>query len=193
MTEITEKKALREEYLLRRKEQPLSEGVRLSSFIEERLFALPEFTSAKRLALYASFDGEVATEGILDHAIGRGKEVFYPKADKDRKHLCFLNVMCKTDLTPGLFKIDEPDGDPDRSEAEVDTLDLIIVPGIVFDRGGMRVGYGKGFYDRVLNEAKAPKVGLAFDFQVLDSGEIPKEEHDVIVDILLTESGVWRF
>ena len=68
------------------------------------------------------------------------------------------------------------------------TFDLMAVPGVVFDENGGRIGYGKGYYDRILSEARCRVVALAFDFQVLT--EVPSEEHDMTVDALVTETRI---
>ena len=84
----------------------------------------------------------------------------------------------------GAFQIEEPTGD---DTADIAEIELIIVPGIAYDRKGNRIGRGKGYYDRLLTATKATKIGVGYDFQFIDD-EIPSEPHDVWVDVVITES-----
>ncbi len=84
----------------------------------------------------------------------------------------------------GAFHIEEPTGD---DTADISQIELVVVPAVAYDRRGNRVGRGKGYYDRLLAETNATKVGVGYDFQLLDE-EIPAEPHDVAVDIVITES-----
>jgi len=75
----------------------------------------------------------------------------------------------------------------------IEEIDLVIVPGVVFDKNLNRIGFGKGYYDKILNRLKpsAKKVALAHDFQVLE--DIPAEEHDVKMDMIITEKNIYPF
>lgn len=165
---------------------------RLSAMIERRLLALPEYVSAKRLALYSSFENEVSTTDIFHASLSAGKEVFFPKSDAKRRELSFFRVDSHAELAPGLYEIKEPRGEGHNYKGEVASFDLVVVPGICFDLAGARIGYGKGFYDRVLEGAGSLIVALAYDFQLIGES-IPTEAHDVPVDIVVTESRVVRF
>ncbi|MBE9532065.1 MAG: 5-formyltetrahydrofolate cyclo-ligase [Proteobacteria bacterium] len=182
------KKNLREEYLLKRSLMPLYDAVKFSQLIEDYLLSLPEFLSAGSVALYAGVQGEVLTDRILLAALTQGKEVYYPKSDVDSLH--FYKVEAKGDLSPGRYSIPEPSGEGRR--VELKELDLIIVPGIAFDRTGSRLGFGKGYYDKELTGVSSPKIALAFHMQVTRD-VLPVEKHDVRMDILITERGVERF
>ena len=152
--------------------------------------ALPEFVAARRIALYSSFNSEVRTDMIFSQALLEKKEVFFPRADDERRHLRFIRVLAASELRPGLYDIDEP---PHHGEeASVDTMDIVVMPCVALDRFGSRVGYGKGFYDRVLERATAFKVALAYGCQITDR-KIPVEPHDVSVDAVVTESAIVRF
>ena len=84
----------------------------------------------------------------------------------------------------GAFQIEEPQGD---DVADISQIEMVVVPAVAYDRRGNRVGRGKGYYDRLLSSTRAAKVGVGFDFQLLDE-EIPSEPHDVAVDMVITES-----
>jgi 5-formyltetrahydrofolate cyclo-ligase len=86
-------------------------------------------------------------------------------------------------LALGAFQIEEPQGD---DTVDIAKIEMIVVPAIAYDRRGNRVGRGKGYYDRLLASTKATKVGVGYDFQLLDE-EIPAEPHDVAVDMVITD------
>ncbi len=129
--------------------------------------------------------GEVETGEILRHALSIGKGVCVPVSGED------LSLkLSKTDgeFTRGLYGIKEP-AHPDF--VDFSFPDLILVPGLAFSEKGDRLGFGKGYYDRFLSEAKGLKVGLCYGFQIVPS--LPSEPHDVRLDAVITESGVTVF
>ena len=93
------------------------------------------------------------------------------------------------ELRVGSYGILEPRIEKIR-KTNVEDLELIIVPGIAFDKNGNRLGHGKGYYDRILGKTNATKIGLAFEFQIV--GKIPTNENDKPVDIIITEERVIR-
>ncbi len=190
------KKNLREEYLLKRRLMPAEDAARLSLVTCDYLLSLPEFARSARIALYAGVHGEVLTDRIFMAASTQGKEVFFPKSDSSGSPLLFYKVDSLKDLTPGLYGVPEPKGKgagPDSIDPiDPVELDLIVVPGIAFDHSGARLGFGKGYYDMVLDGVSALKVALAFHMQVLEE-PLPTEAHDVRMDMLITERGIERF
>jgi 5-formyltetrahydrofolate cyclo-ligase len=183
------KRPLREALLERRANLSQEEASRMSVEIVRRAVETAEYRSARRIALYSSFNGEVATLGLFTACIADGKEAYYPRADKSRSLLAFVRVCDAKELVPGIFDIAEPCRSSCCEEIKVDALDLIVVPGVAFDRRGSRLGYGKGFYDRALKEARGPKAGLAYGFQVVE-GDIETAPHDVGMDLIVTEKEV---
>lgn len=184
------KKELREEFLLKRSLISLEEARRRSLLIVDYLLGLPEFKSAGSVALYSPARGEVLTDRIFKAASTQGKDVYFPKSDAVDNSILFFKVETLEELSPGLYGILEPDGGGDKAKAK--DIDLIIVPGVAFDHTGMRLGYGKGFYDRELTDVSSSKIALAFESQILDEA-LPCEPHDVKMDMLITERGVERF
>ncbi len=158
----------------------------LSRIIQDRFIGLERYRSARRIALYASFKNEVLTDSIFLHALSQGKEVFFPKVVRGRG-LVFYRVEEMGELSPGSYSILEPQG---GGEAEIESVDLIVVPGVVFDERGYRIGYGRGYYDRVLSGSRVVRIGLAYERQVLD--EIPNHPHDVRLHLIVTERRVIR-
>ncbi|HAW59996.1 MAG TPA: 5-formyltetrahydrofolate cyclo-ligase [Actinobacteria bacterium] len=184
-----EKEALRREILTKRDSQTAEEMARKSSKIKERLWGLPEFKRAKVVMFYVSFGSEVQTKEMIKEVLATGKKVIVPAPQpKKRELLCSL-IGDYRDLEPGTYGILEPKKSKIRP-VDVSHLDLIIVPGCVFDLRGYRLGYGKGYYDRFLKKTtpKTTLVGLAYELQIVK--EIPATAHDVPVHKIITENRV---
>ena len=175
------KRALREKILRRLRRQPESSRQEKSLAIGFRLFRTRWYRQAQRLLCYVAIDGEVQTRPILEKALSDGKKVFVPvAADKARRHMVVARVKdLEKDLSHPLrlFSREIPPG----------ALDLILLPGVAFDRKGNRLGRGGGCFDRFLSKvpARVPRVGLAFKFQVVP--RLPREPHDQPVDRVITE------
>lgn len=141
------------------------------------------FMMSDRILLYHSLPDELSTVEFIDKWNNR-KQFYLPRVNG-------LNLeilpYAKSRLHLGAFNIEEPDGDDTTS---IDQIDMVVVPAVAYDRRGNRVGRGKGYYDRLLNDTRAIKVGVAYDFQLVD--EIDAETHDVAVDYAITERGIIR-
>lgn len=163
----------------------------LSSRIAERVLEMPEFVRAERFLLYAAFRGEVETAGLRAALLARGKVVCLPLAVPETKGMRAVRVDGGVELAPGFQGIPEPRGGRDFPPED---LDVVVVPGLLFDRQGNRLGYGGGYYDRFLADRapRALRVGLGFACQVAEGG-IPAEPHDARLDVLVTEEGVLIF
>jgi 5-formyltetrahydrofolate cyclo-ligase len=139
------------------------------------------------VCLYASFKHELGTHTLLQTALGAGKVLVLPRAQPNGT-LSLHEVSDLSTLTSSHLGILEPaPGAPPR---DVTDVDLFLVPGLAFDSNGHRLGYGAGFYDRLLRQAKptAFTVGYGFDFQV--NPEVPVEDHDQSLDAIVTPTGV---
>ncbi len=152
----------------------------LSEKLLERLEATSHFQQAACVALYNAIPGEVQTACFLQKWYQK-KRLLLPLVVGDDLHL--LPYAGEEGLRPGAFGIMEPI-DQGITVAE-EEIDLIIVPGVAFDRQLNRLGRGKGFYDRLLTTVQAPKVGICFDFQLIDN--VPVEPFDRKMDIIITE------
>jgi 5-formyltetrahydrofolate cyclo-ligase len=148
--------------------------------------ATPEFHKAKSIGAFASTDGEINTYSLLEGILSSGKNLYLPRVVKDKTHFDFYPVTNLKIMQPGAFGILEPTGTKAADWAE---LDLVLVPGLAFDRHGNRLGFGKGYYDRVLPLLRKSTliVGLAYSFQMVD--EVPVSTEDVPVKALLSEKG----
>ena len=158
--------------------------------IAKRLFAIDYFQKAKDVLMYASFRSEVDTTGLIDEIIRSGKRLILPLVDSRRKALNLYEVKDPSELIRGYMGIPEPGITKDRATT-MNEIDLIVIPGAGFDIKGNRIGYGGGYYDRLLSQGSGGlnhvmSVALAFEEQIVE--EIPAEPHDVRVDIIITES-----
>jgi 5-formyltetrahydrofolate cyclo-ligase len=183
---VMPKRTLRTESLAKRRELSV-EQVKCQSLALQSLFlALPEFRQARVLALYAPIHREVDTSAVAVEALSAGKTLLYPAVAGSE--LQFRRVRGLDELSAGCYGIPEPVGEA----WEPRQADLIVVPGVAFDRSGRRIGYGKGYYDKTLHvlEGSGRLVAFCYDFQLFE--EIVGEPHDVTMDIIVTETTVVR-
>lgn len=169
-----------------KKRRAIPPGVRRakSCKIFSKLFKEPLFKEAYHVALYCGIAPEVITRSFLKKIL-KDKKVYLPQTDPVRKNLKLRRVrMIPADLRKGPYGIMEPKVScPVRSAAR---MDLILVPGVAFDRQGGRLGRGAGYYDRLLRKARrVPKIGLCFREQLVK--KIPVKQHDMSVDRVITD------
>lgn len=152
--------------------------------IEERLFSLREFKSARTIMFFASFRSEVETAPMIRRALASGKRIILPRVKG--KELELLEVKnFDSDVSPGAWGIPEPQG---SALVKPDELDVIIVPGAAFDVRGNRLGYGAGFYDKLLSEFTRLTIAVAFEEQIVS--KVPAEPYDVPVKKIVTEKRI---
>ncbi len=148
-----------------------------------KVFALLEktaaFVMARNILMYHSLPDELSTHDFLDKWAGR-KSFFLPRVNG-----VDLDILPydRAELKLGAFNIEEPTGEGCISIGE---MDMVIVPAVAYDRRGNRVGRGKGYYDSLLADTSATRIGIAYDFQLVD--EIDVEPHDVGVDMVITDT-----
>lgn len=161
------------------------------SLIKENLFSLKEFLQAPILFFFASFRSEVSTLPQIAEALNRGKRVVLPSVDPLNKELRLYEIKGLSELSTGYMGIPEPAVAEER-ERDINDVTLVIMPGAAFDSKGNRLGYGGGYYDRLLTRLrrKIPLVALAYEEQLLDS--LPAEPHDIKVHIIVTDQNVIR-
>lgn len=158
---------------------------RHSRFIQEHVIRSKEFQSAMVVATYFAFGSEVRTNLIIEQARKLGKMVALPRVEGNR--IAFYEMSSGKYLVTGRFGMIEP-----LPYGPVDAINLLVVPGIAFDRKGYRLGYGKGYYDRFLSGKRGIfSIGLAYNFQLLES--LPHGKHDKKLDAVATEEGVLCF
>jgi 5-formyltetrahydrofolate cyclo-ligase len=179
------KSSIRRDLLSKRLCLSLEEVDKTSNEITQNLLRLRHFRNALTVVLYFPIKNEVRTESIFRGAKELRKEIYFPCIEGS--HLEFRKVSDLNELESGSFGIPEPRRD--SAKVDIMDIDLVVIPGIAFDRFGRRLGYGGGYYDRALFEIdKKRRVGLAYNFQILDS--IPIETGDEEVGLVITESGV---
>jgi len=156
------------------------------NIIQDTFLALPEYLASCSVALYWAVNGEVSTEKVINQALLAGKSLFLPAVEG--KTMIFRRISSLDDLVLGSFGVMQPD--PGCQAAEPEDIDMIVVPGIAFDLAGQRIGYGKGYYDRVLHrlEGRGRLTAFCYQFQLVDS--LKSEKHDVVMDRIITEQRV---
>lgn len=164
-----------------------------SAAICARLLLLPQYAAARTVMLYLHMPQEVHTDGIRHAAQRDGKRLAAPYVAGHELQL--FEFRGDDELTPGVWGIREPSAALRRQAARaVDpaAIDLVIAPGVAFDRSGGRLGHGKGYYDRFLQRTRPDvvRIGLAFRCQLVDA--VPLLDHDVLMDYVVTESGVYE-
>ncbi|KAJ8398328.1 hypothetical protein AAFF_G00428980 [Aldrovandia affinis] len=190
------KQALRKEIKKRVAALGSQEKLRQSRVVTQKLLQHPQYESCQRIAVFLSMSDEVLTEEILEDIFKRGKDCFIPKYHTtDGSHMDMLRLAGAEDvlsLPLTSWNIRQPGDGEERDEA-LDTggLDLILMPGLGFDKRGNRLGRGKGFYDTYLERcARHPRgkpytIGLAFNEQMCP--QVPVDERDVPIDEVLRE------
>ncbi|HII17293.1 TPA: 5-formyltetrahydrofolate cyclo-ligase [Candidatus Woesearchaeota archaeon] len=180
------KDPLRKEAIKKRRCIPESERKTLTEEVMKRLLSLEEVRRAKRLSCYVSFRSEVGTHELVKELLRQGKEVSVPIIHGGRLILSSIGSFDDLDdasddgiLEPSVIR-----------KVEVDDLDLVIVPGVAFDRMGDRMGFGKGYYDKLLFRYPGKKIALAFSEQLM--AYVPTEPHDIIMDIVVTDKEIIR-
>jgi 5-formyltetrahydrofolate cyclo-ligase len=182
------KKDIRSTILKKRSSLPLSEVLEKSKRIKEEIFHMDEFKAAKTILFYVSYDNEVNTHEMIKESIGLKKQVIIPKTDMNNRTIICSLLTRWDDLLPGAYNILEPRQEC-VNEISLESIDLMIIPGVAFDCHGNRVGHGMGYYDRLLQKKmKAYFIGLAFELQIVES--ISPESHDVKVEKIVTEERI---
>lgn len=181
------KRALRREVLLQRDALPAADRAARSEAITERLLGLDEAARAATVLAFWSFGSEVDTVPLIERLVARGRTVALPRIeDGDVVPVAYAPGAPLTETSFGAM---EP---ADGRALDVGELELVVVPGVAFDRSCNRVGYGGGFYDRLLGRIRdgVPAVAIAFGVQVVD--EVPSGPVDRRVDAIVTEVEVIR-
>jgi 5-formyltetrahydrofolate cyclo-ligase len=180
-----DKKALRKHMMELRQSFSNETRSQYDSIIYNKLINCEYYNNAKVIFVYVSFMDEADTHKIINHALQNNKTVCVPKIINRTEGMKAVKIDSLSELKENGFGILEPE----TTTAAVDPKDieLILVPGLAFDKNGGRLGYGAGYYDRFFCEVRAEvkKIAVAYSFQVVD--EVPMEEHDVLIDHIVTD------
>jgi 5-formyltetrahydrofolate cyclo-ligase len=180
-----QKAALRQEMMQRRDQ--LTERERRSATICARVIGMPAYVAARAIHCFLAMRSEVATQPLIADALAHGKRVAVPVVVPKAAELAhaWLASLGAEDLVAGNFGTFNP---RDMQPAAVGDWDLTIVPLLAFDRRGYRLGYGKGYYDRLLGSRPMPTSGVAFAAQ--EVAELPAEPFDMPLDCIVTEDEI---
>ena len=181
------KRAMRREVLARRDAIPEAERAAKSSAITERLLALPEIQGVRTIMLFWSFGSEVDTSAMIERLVAQGHHVVLPRIESGEA----LPVTYRPGdpLSETTFGAMEPSA---GAPVDPEHLDVVVTPGVAFDRAGDRVGYGGGFYDRLFRRARPDVSTIAVAFAVQLVSAVPVGHQDRRVDIVVTEDEVIR-
>ncbi len=179
------KKDIRSVVLAKRNQIEKKEWEEKSHQIFKKVITHPFFLNADAIYCYLDYRNEVGTIEIIEYAMELGKKVAAPKVYGDRMRFHYIESV--SDVQTGYCDIREP------RQTEIVAQDvhaLVIMPGAAFDRNRHRIGYGKGFYDRYLEQnPQCHTMALAFSFQMMDA--IPCEEHDICPEVIITEEQIY--
>ena len=182
------KRRLRRRTIEKRDAIPLEERRALSEAICARAIESPEFQRASFVLLFASFGSEVDTTNLMAATLAAGKRLALPRVHPVTRELELREVRSvERDLAPGLWDIPEP-VPGDCPEVALEDLDFVLVPGVAFDYDGRRLGYGGGYYDRILARLSpgVPAIAICFEAQLVP--EVPADHHDLRVPVIITEN-----
>lgn len=155
--------------------------------------------TANNISVYLPIKNEVETKMIIGGLISKGKRIFLPSSSpvilspaepgEESLSYFFAEFTGWDHLEKGPYGILQPDD----SESIIfgESIDVSIIPGVAFDKRSVRLGWGKGVFDKLLADSSAFKIGLAYEFQMVD--EIPKEKHDLIMDLIVTDKRIAKF
>ncbi len=186
-----DKSSLRSNYLAARRTIPARTRIQSDSSILSALRAFPIFAEAPLVLTYVSRAAEVGTLDLIEAVLAEGRRVAVPRVNRDEHAISFHEISSLDELMPGTMRILEPAADVPALDDPAQLVGSVcLVPGLVFDGAGHRVGYGGGYYDRFLAFYPGDKIGLART-TMLSSNPLPTDGHDVPVDFIATEGGVW--
>ena len=182
MEDNPEKKSLRN-LLLEKRDGTSFDLMKIASDkISKKLKKIKTFRDAQKIGAYYPIGSEVPTQDIIQELLSDGKEVFLPRVSGE--NMDFKKISDFSSLESGSFDIMEP-----KIECEtLNNLDLILVPTVGITPKGVRLGYGYGFYDRFLANHKTLTISLTLEKQVVKN--IPKSDHDVLIDWIVTEDNI---
>jgi len=177
-----ERKSLRS-LLLEKRDNTSFDFMKIASEkIQKKLKKINAFSDAQKIGVYYPIGSEILTQDIIQELLSNGKDVFLPKVMG--KNMEFRKIIDFSSLEKGSFDIMEP-----KDDCEIDNdLDVVIVPTVGISPIGVRLGYGHGFYDRFLAEHKSVTISLTMEKQIIKN--IPKSEHDIIIDWVITEDRI---
>ena len=188
---MTNKKELRRHLLTVRSRLSSEYKKECSDIISGKVIQQSEYQEAKTVMFYMPVRGEVDVLPAFQAALLSGKRVILPKTEKEEKSIRCYEVKGLKDLEKGAYGILEPEESKCR-EIGFQEVDLVIVPGVGFDVSGFRLGYGGGYYDRLLSRSPGvSRMGVAYDEQIV--ADVMPEPHDSMMDCLISPKKILEF
>ncbi len=185
-TSKLEKDKIRKKILLKRKNLLKSDVNKLSGIISRKVLSIKKIKNANTFLVYLPINNEVDAKFIINFLIQNQKKIFVPAYIEKSWTICLLKNLDHLKMNQ-LITLQ-----PKKIiKADISEIDVAIVPGVAFDKSGVRLGFGKGIYDKLLSNFKELKIGLAYDFQILE--RLPREQHDLDVDLLISENKILDF
>ncbi len=193
MSAQTMKRAIRQRIIADREQLPANLRAQFSSGISQRILQMPVYQAARTVLGYMSFGAEFVSDSLMQQVLADGKQLLLPKVNLDRNELDLYRVTAlQHDLAPGLWGIREPLLEQCVRVDTLEEVDFALLPGVAFGRDGARLGYGGGFYDKLLariNDGdgahRLALVAAAYTMQIVAG--IPQEDTDRKVEWLVTE------
>ena len=181
-----EKQKIRSQILSLRKTFSYDKARISSKKILEKIYCLSEFQQAQIVFTYVSFGKEVRTYELIEELFKTGKSCLVPKVNREKNELDLFQINNWLDLKRGYKGILEPRKNC-RKITDYKTISIAFIPGVAFDKKRNRLGYGKGFFDKLLSEFHKETliIGLAFRFQILE--KLPHEKHDIKVQLVISD------
>ena len=184
------KQILRKKMLEKLNKLPIENKETISNQIYEQLFNSTYWKESVVLGITLSNEIEWDTYKIIKRAWTENKKVTVPVTDELTHTMKFYLINSLEDLNSGTYGIDEPINQSSERYFNKSAIDLMIVPGVVYDKAGYRVGFGKGYYDRYLKDFNNITISLLAEFQIIK--QIPTNQYDISVDYLITEKRILK-
>lgn len=181
------KENLRTELKNERKALTHQEILALSRKIEKNLFTLDEINNSSAVMVYNAAFNEPRTLRITQKLLNDGKRVFLPITSITDRKITPSEMFDDDEFKVGAYGILEPKKERPTDKSEID---VVLLPGMGFDRNGNRMGFGGGYYDRFLQDYAGIKIGICYSFQIVE--KIPTQSTDIPVDFIVTENEVYR-
>jgi len=176
------KKVIRQTIREQRNELDAAWTEATSTLICERIQSLAPFNEAEMVGIYLALPGEVQLDALIEYCRELGKRICIPVYDSALKTCVMAEWHANAELVAGKWDVLEPS---EQRRISDDNIDLMLVPGVAFDKNGERLGRGGGYYDRMLKHSSAYHVGVAFQFQIIDA--LTTESHDMPMELVVTE------
>ncbi len=183
-----EKKRLRDTIIATRGAMSLDARLAASAIIIDRVSALPQYSRAKVVLAYMGFGSEIATAALFARILADGKVAVLPRVDRATQSLALHSALSVADLEMSKWGIAEPRADAPRISMR--EIEFVLIPGVAFDRNGNRLGYGRGYYDKLLVTADPALVRVAAAFACQIVARVPTDARDQKVATIITETEI---